>query len=119
MEVVVDAEWYDARWAAVPEELKEKIVAHLREKLDAGTFDFIRESITAYGRHEWIHKAGDRFSLHFGWGMAIRNLLREVVKDSELPEAPYDWLVIEGSDVPPATKNWDDYYVQALEAAAL
>jgi hypothetical protein len=43
-------------------------------------------------------------------GMAIRNLLREAVKDDELPPAPYPGGV--------SYSNWDDYYVQAVKAAA-
>jgi hypothetical protein len=38
---------------------------------------------------------------HFRQGMAIRNMLRGVVKDEELP-----------------TGNWDDYYVAVVEVAA-
>jgi hypothetical protein len=38
---------------------------------------------------------------HFGWGMSIRNLLRQnVCLDDKLP-----------------TGNWDDYYVQCVEYA--
>ena len=37
---------------------------------------------------------------HFGWGMSIRNLLRDVYQDCELP-----------------TGNWDDYYGAAIEVA--
>lgn len=41
---------------------------------------------------------------HFSWGMGIRNLLREIFLDEELPE-------IDGA------RNWDDYYMGALLAA--
>lgn len=40
---------------------------------------------------------------HFSWGMGVRNLLRGIVLDEELPE-------IDG------LRNWDDYYIGALVA---
>jgi hypothetical protein len=40
-------------------------------------------------------------SFHFGWGMRIRNLLRDnVCLDDKLPSG-----------------NWDDYYIQLVEIA--
>jgi hypothetical protein len=41
--------------------------------------------------------------------MGIRNLLRDVIKDDELPPVSY------GDD---QMRNWDDYYVEVLEEAA-
>lgn len=50
---------------------------------------------------------------HFGGGMYVRNLLREHgFTDDQLP--PFDEFYGEGTDV----RNWDDYYIACVEAAA-
>jgi hypothetical protein len=43
---------------------------------------------------------------HFGVGMGIRNLLREVLPDDKLPPVVYEGGM--------SYSNWDDYYVGAL-----
>jgi hypothetical protein len=85
-------EWYAARWNSVPDEMKKKIVVHLRKALD---------------ELDDVNREDPYF--HFGAGMGIRNYLREVVKDDELPMAPYP----NGKEF----QNWDDYYQQAIRAA--
>jgi hypothetical protein len=98
-------EWYDNRWNALTPQERERIAAYLRTELPPAALDQFR---TAKGigidRKQWIA------TNHFFGGMHIRNVLRAVMLDSELPPAPY-----------PGGKtycNWDDYYLQALEAAA-
>jgi hypothetical protein len=109
-EVVADgtvwgsAEWYDARWRSVPAEVRQAMVAHLRANIGARGMEQIREAAAA-DPHRWIHTVG-----HHGTGTSVRNLLRRAFPDDVLPYAPYP----EGKNY----KNWDDYYVQALEAAA-
>lgn len=98
-----DQAWYDARWAAVPEEMKRRVVAHLRDELGEEQLAAIREKHAA-------NPEGWALPYHMFAGMGVRNLLREVVRDGELPPAPYP-----GGE---EQRNWDDYYVQALEAAA-
>ncbi len=88
-------EWYKARWNSVPEEMKEKILTHLR-KLD--NLDQVKKALE--------EDPGFHF---FGGGMWVRNYLREVVRDSELPDAPYPHNLM--------LKNWDDFYQQAIRAA--
>lgn len=86
-------EWYENRWNSVPEDLKEKVILHLRK---LSNLDEIKNA------------ANDPLFHMFG-GMQLRNYLREVVKDNELPNAPYP-----NNE---QTKNWDDYYKQALDAS--
>jgi len=86
-------EWYKARWASVPDEMKEKIIARLKELTNLNEVKDMMDD-------PWFHHSG---------GMMIRNWLRRVVKDNELPFAPYPG----GSQF----QNWDDFYVQAIEAA--
>jgi hypothetical protein len=95
-------EWYDARWNDVPAETKEKLIRHLREQLPPSMLEEVR-TLHAKDGDAWVAP------FHFHVGMAVRNMLREVMLDDELPAAPYP----DG-----ANRNWDDYYVQVLEAAA-
>lgn len=114
---------YDEIWNRVDPELRERAVNHIREELHPESLEEVREAVEKHGRHEWPHNPpfsalirdedGElQLPFHFSGGMAVRNLLREVVKDSELP--PFDEWYGEGTDV----RNWDDYYVQALVEAA-
>jgi hypothetical protein len=86
-------EWYENRWNSVPEELKNKIISHLC-KLD--NLDEVKEA------------SNDPLFHMFG-GMGVRNYLREIILDDELPFAPYP----NGKQY----QNWDDYYKQALDAS--
>lgn len=99
-------EWYDERWLSIPEEQRERIVAHLLNELDPKFFDEVRTAHAEDPEH-WATKGPNFF--HIFGGMAIRNLLRDVLKDDELPEAPYP----DGKSF----TNWDDYYTQAIEAS--
>lgn len=94
-------EWYAARWADVPEVTKQRIVAHLRASIPA-------DQLQQIGRRD--AEGNLPAGWHFAGGMSVRNLLRQAVRDEELPLAPYP-----GGQ---SHRNWDDFYVQALEAAA-
>lgn len=66
---------------------------------------FLQKELSPDNQKEWfgeMEKDPEHWCSqhHMFAGMAFRNLLRQEVKDSELP-----------------TGNWDDYYVAALEAA--
>lgn len=109
-------EWHERKWAELPRSTQRRAVNHLR--------DYV---FTAADFHEFRklwHEAGPDWAsadftpvetkkkiieeygcyiptpFHFGAGMGIRNELRDVVKDDELP-----------------TGNWDDYYIPAIERA--
>lgn len=106
--MAVQAQWYRDRWASVPLELRARIVDVLRTGLDEATKAGVRERIRERGE-DWLAE------IHHGWGTAIRNLLRTSgFPDHVLPDAPYEH--IEGT---PMARNWDDYYMQAVEAALL
>jgi hypothetical protein len=95
-----------------------KAVEHLRSKCDEETLQYLRDlhardpewgdETTPEQHAEWEKKHG--FSIpspfHFGTGMQIRNCLREVIRDEELPAVDYD-----GHDF----RNWDDWYHSVLE----
>lgn len=128
-------DWYDARWAALGLGQRMRAVAILRTALDDPTKASVSRKYSEHGPQEWIHHLIDldpemqddafaaglvgardtTLSGHHGFGTWIRNVLRQGVpgargiRDEELPPAPY----ADGSQ----HRNWDDYYVQAIEAA--
>jgi hypothetical protein len=80
-------------WAELDEGIKQRAVEHLRGAMSDSLKAQTRE-LMAKAPEGWI------VPYHFNTGMAIRNMLREVIKDDELPSG-----------------NWDDYYVRAVEEA--
>lgn len=99
----------EVAWVRMPIPLREKAVNHLRSKLGESFLDDVRTLVAESDLGRW-HPPG----FHFGQGMWIRNLLRQVIPDSELP-AMND---IYGDDGPEPIQNWDDYYIPCIEAAA-
>lgn len=92
--------YYDERLAEIPKDVLQKAVAHLKNLIPPIERAQIKEEVRKHGSQEWIHQVGE-LGLHFGWGMAIRNQLREAgLSDSMLPLG-----------------NWDDYYVACIEIA--
>jgi hypothetical protein len=133
-------QWYTDRWNSLPYDLKRKAVEAVRNVLSEDDANKIRLKHEAYGR-DWIHHLIDTtweeryemdkllpadkrnnpeygwpltMSAHHGWGTNIRNLLRDSengagISDNQLPPAPYE----NGH----THQNWDDMYVQVIEAA--
>ncbi len=87
--------WHDKCWAELDPEIKIKAMAAIRVALNQQTKDNVKKLF-------WMDPLGWSISFHFGWGMAIRNKIRELtgVLDDQLPSG-----------------NWDDYYVAVVEAA--
>lgn len=123
-------EWYEARWNSLSSEQQQKAIAVCKRIVSPKDFESIRRKQAEYG-HQWIHHlidlsdedqkdfqemglSGEKqttMSAHHIWGTNIRNQLRHgVCSDEDLPLAPYP----DGESY----SNWDDYYCQALEAAA-
>lgn len=99
-----------AEWAKVAPEMRNCCVAYLRDQLPAQLLDDVRKAIAEHG-DDWISeiynkkpRMSDPFYIphvfHMQEGMGVRNLLRDIVKDDELPSG-----------------NWDDAYVPCLEEA--
>lgn len=129
-----DDAWYDARWASMPPVMRKVAADALRKQLEdqPELVEQIKRKHAEHG-HAWIHYLTDlsdeeieryrkvgmlgpdqtTWGEHMWWGMSVRNFLRSVeganIKDEDLPPAPY-----ESGDT---HQNWDDYYVQAIEAA--
>jgi hypothetical protein len=106
----------------LPAELQAKAVAHLRSVLTPEALAYLRAfharcpgwtgDETSPEERERIRERYDGFYVptpfHFSTGMAIRNVLREVIKDDELPPVEYAECF---------HNNWDDYYVAVLDEA--
>lgn len=88
-------------WLELPADVRDRCIVHLKKNLDKDTLANIDKKIKE-DPHEWWAKPETikniPHSFHFYQGMKIRNLLRDIVLDKELP-----------------TGNWDDYYIQAIE----
>ncbi len=137
--------WYDARWESLTPVMRKLAADSIKKALDEPTQELIRQKYAEYG-HDWMHHLYDQsqevidemnallpeeyqddleqygwpatMSAHHGFGMQIRNLLRDDefgagIADDDLPEAPYENWTHEGV----GPRNWDDYYIQAIEAA--
>jgi hypothetical protein len=104
----------------LPEPLMSKAVEHLRAKAGEATVQYLKDlhardpewgdELTAAQHKE--NKAKYGFSIpypfHFGTGMSIRNCLREVIRDEELPGVYYE-------DDQREYRNWDDWYTSVVE----
>lgn len=88
------AKYHDDRFSELPEWIIEKSKLVLLDAIRPEEREIIKKEIDDNGC-VWCSQ------YHFGWGMSVRNLLREkVCKDDELP-----------------IQNWDDYYVTLIEYA--
>jgi hypothetical protein len=88
-------EWCRSNWDKVPEEKRKLCLDHLKKKIDAATLRRWKECGFPPGFHM------------FAGGMAVRNTLRDVMVDEELPAVSWN----NGE----AYSNWDDYYTGALQ----
>ena len=88
-------EFQNDKFEEIPTDILNKAVELLKNEITEITKKEIREDIKNNPLY-WFAP------YHFGWGMAIRNLLRDkVCLDDKLPSG-----------------NWDDYYVQIIEIVA-
>lgn len=93
----------EENWARVPWPKRVECALHLRHVIPAEDQDALRKMFETGDWDSWFHFSG---------GMAVRNSLRDVMKDDELPGVKYDH--IEGEH---EYSNWDDYYMAALRQA--
>lgn len=110
----------------LPPAMQAKAVAYLRSKMDAETLAYLRDfharcpdwhgDETPPEERERFKAKYDGFYIptpfHFSTGMSVRNVLRGVFSDDELPPITYDHY-----DPPIEAQNWDDYYIAVLEEA--
>jgi len=92
-------------WQKLPADKREACLAVLREKTPA---DMLANWRAQYAAGFSI--GSDDAFFHMGVGMQVRNALRAVLKDDELPEVAYP----DGE----RHRNWDDFYFGALQELA-
>ena len=85
--------YFDEKFDEIPTEIKEDAIEYLKKRLSVEDVESLRALRSESGESSWSS------AFHFGWGMGIRNELRNnVCSDDKLPD-----------------KNWDDYYVQLID----
>ena len=94
--------WCRENWNRVPEEQRLMCLRHLSVQIPA---EVLEKFQTQHSRGERI--AGDVLGFHFGGGMLVRNTLREVLPDGNLPT-----IKQQNGEL---AQNWDDFYTGALE----
>jgi hypothetical protein len=93
----VDEHYHTTRYKEMPQWVQDRAIEVLRADLSPEVLRHIRYAYREHG-NAW----NTANLLHFTWGMAIRNRLRQAgLKDELLPE-----------------HNWDDYYAACCEVAA-
>lgn len=120
---------YTDAWESMPYELRQRATGVIFSLFGPRELEKIRAAVVEHGLNVWtgedpftkveyveVPGCDDKIpcpiSWHFTVGMSVRNELRKSIPDAELP--PFDAYYGEGTDV----RNWDDYYVQTIEAAA-
>jgi len=87
-------EYFDKKLNEIPRDVLEGVVNFLKTELSEEAKAEIRRAYSEDPEH-WITR------YHFGWGMGVRNSLRDAgFKDERLPD-----------------RNWDDYYFQLIDIA--
>ncbi len=99
-------DWSKANWAKIPEDKRLACLGVLQGFLPV---EYIAELEQRVALGLAIMTISPRF--HFGEGMQIRNMLRSVLPDEQLPPVKQEHLASA-----PEARNWDDFYIGALHA---
>lgn len=91
------ASYHQKLYAELPQSIKTRGIEILHTYLPQNDLPLVSEQIRQYGTVIWIVKIQE----HFGWGMAVRNLLRQHGLTDDMLPLP----------------NWDEYYVMLVEDA--
>ena len=86
--------WCRANWDKIPADKRKACLDHLRGWIPDDVLINWKQNGFAPGFHM------------FGGGMQVRNRLRDIMLDGELPPVQYDG---------DSYSNWDDYYTGALQ----
>lgn len=109
--------WSIENWKKIPEADRKRCLDHLRiymGDVDGGraTLAKWRAQARSTVNGEPVRIGSDDIRFHFGVGMAIRNVLRQVITDDRLPGP-----VNSGRGLS-CHRNWDDFYIGAIHALA-
>lgn len=93
--------WSRENWNKVPAVKRQECIDHIRSKIRQSEMNvFINQHQAGIALGEGVEM------FHFSYGMQMRNALRDVLLDGELPLVKYE----HGQ-----ARNWDDYYIGCLE----
>lgn len=95
-------QWCRDNWNRLPDKVRQDCINHLDAWFDPKTKTADIERLKNYENELFFH---------FGLGMVIRNRLRGMLTDMELPVLTKD---DEGQPYGPS-QNWDDYYTGAID----
>jgi len=102
--------WCINNWHRLPGSIRKQCLDHLQEVLSKAV-DWPETSAKwKQQKADGIRIGSDQYCFHFGTGLFIRNVLREVLKDGGLPAVQQP----DGS----LCRNWDDYYGGCLDELA-
>lgn len=99
----------EANWARLPEGTRRRCAEELRRSIPPELLAKWRDQL-----ERGVAIGSDDLWFHMGAGMAVRNCLRGVLPDGDLPGVQYENGL--GHDVIEYS-NWDDYYTAALRQA--
>lgn len=100
-------------WFSLPDQLRERAYQHLEKIIRRDAPETLQKWVKQLAAGQALGSDDIRF--HFAAGMAIRNLLREVVKDDELP---WSKSVDAKGHVCVDVGNWGDFYYGAIHELA-
>lgn len=92
--------WCRANWDKIDEARRQLCINHLKATIPAEVIKSWKENGFAPG-------------FHMSGGMAVRNVLRDIILDKDLP--PVRQASAQLGDPPTHAQNWDDYYTGALD----
>lgn len=99
-------------WDLLDPDMQQEVVGYLRAELPVELLSEVKKAHDEHGvkwmdymHANWHDEDRMFYSFHFSEGMGIRNLLRQIIKDGDLPGSPEQ-------------KNWDNFYVPGLLRAA-
>ena len=91
-------------WLRIPEAKRVAMIARLRDQVPQDMQDHWSDQVSRR-----VRIGSEDLHFHFGVGMAVRNELRQVMTDGDLPPVQY---------AAGEMRNWDDFYYGALHELA-
>jgi hypothetical protein len=88
---------HQSRYLELSVEIRDTALSILGKYISAESYEMVVEDYQKWGERWWLEA-----NIHFHWGRAVRNLLRQQgIPDNQLPSG-----------------NWDDYYLPLIEVMA-
>jgi hypothetical protein len=115
--------WSIENWTRIPAADRKACLDHLRARIlkavdGPATLAHWRAQAASTLNGKPVEVGSDVDGFHFGAGMVIRNILRDVMTDDKLPGVEYPASGGEKGNPAHLARDWDDYYLGALHALA-